>query len=173
MNEVILATKQKVYHQFKQFVTITCYLWVVFALFTFYKSIVLSEQHIPFAPYGLAFVNALVMAKVMLIAQGLHFGKWFNKSPLLYATLFKSVAFAVLLSCFKILEEILTGWYHARPLNESIGQVAGGTLGGILVVMAIFAVILIPFFAFAELSSVLGGDRLRELLFASRQNAGS
>jgi hypothetical protein len=36
----------------------------------------------------LVFINGLVMAKVMRIAQGLHFGKWFNKSSLLYATLF-------------------------------------------------------------------------------------
>jgi hypothetical protein len=75
------------------------------------------------------------------------------------------------LSCFKIVEEILTGLYRARPLNECIAEVGGGTLGGILVVMAIIAVILIPFFAFAEMSSVPGGDKLRELLFAARQNA--
>ena len=87
-------------------------------------------------------------------------------------TLFKSSAFASVLGCFKILEEILIGFFHGHSINESINTVVGGTLQGILVQMAILAVLLIPFFAFAELGSVLGQDELNKLLLSSRHISG-
>jgi hypothetical protein len=170
MNAPNRNLKQRVYHGMKDFLVITCYLWVVFALMVLYRSVILSEQHIPFALHGIALINALALAKVMLVAQELHFGEWFNEAPLIYTTLFKSAAFALVLGCFKILEEVLIGLYHGHTFNESISAV-GGTLSGILVLMAILAVLLIPFFAFTELGKILGVDKLKQLLFTSRHVA--
>lgn len=172
MNDPNRTLKQRLYQGMKEYLAITCYLWVVFALFVLYKSVVLSEQHISYAPHGFALLNALALAKVMLVAKDLHFGERFNEAPLIYTTLFKSTAFAILLGCFKILEETLIALYHGYSFNESISAVGGGTLKGILVLMTILAVVLIPFFAFAELGSVLGEDKLRKLLFTSRHIAG-
>jgi pilus assembly protein TadC len=170
MNAPNRNLKQRVYHGMKDFLVITCYLWVVFALMVLYRSVISSEQHIPFALHGIALINALALAKVMLVAQELHFGEWFNEAPLIYTTLFKSAAFALVLGCFKILEELLIGLYHGHSFNESISAV-GGTLSGILVLMAILAVLLIPFFAFTELGKILGKDKLKQLLFTSRHVA--
>jgi hypothetical protein len=116
--------------------------------------------------------NALVLAKVILVAQR-FVGEWLNEMALIYTTLFKSVAFAILLGCLKIIEETLRGLYRGLSYNESIlVAVGGGTLTGALVFMAILAVVLIPFFAFTELGSVLGEERLRTLLFTPRRAAG-
>lgn len=172
MNDSKPTLKQKAYQGVKEYLVITCYLWVVFALFVLYKSVVLAEHHIPFAPQGFALLNALALARVIMVAQHLHFGERFNEAPLIYTTVFKSVAFAILLGCFKILEETLIGLYHGHSFYESISAVGGGTLKGILVLITILAVVLIPFFAFTELSSVFGEDKLRKLLFTSRQIAG-
>jgi hypothetical protein len=148
------------------------YLWVVFALFVLYSSVILSEHRIQFAPHGFALVNALALAKVILVAQK-FVGKWLNEMPLIYTTLFKSAAFAVLLGCLKIIEETLRGLYRGLSYDESIRvAVGGGTLTGALVFMAILAVVLIPLFAFTELSSVLGEGKLRTLLFTPRRAAG-
>jgi hypothetical protein len=67
---------------------------VVFGLFVLHRSVISSEQHIPYAPHGFALLNALALGKVMLVAQDLHFGEWFNEAPLVLTTLFKSSAFA-------------------------------------------------------------------------------
>jgi hypothetical protein len=156
----------------KNYLILACYLWVVFASFVLYSSVILSEHHIPFAPHGFAFINALVLARVILVAQR-FVGEWLNEMPLIYTTLLKSVAFAVLLGCLKIIEETLRGLYRGLSYNESIlVAVGGGTLTGALVFMAILAVVLIPFFAFTELSSVLGEERFKTLLFTPRRAAG-
>ena len=92
---------------------------------------------------------------------------------LIYTTLFKSVAFAILLGCLKIIEETLRGLYRGLSYNESIlVAVGGGTLTGALAFMAILAVVLIPFFAFTELSRVLSEEKWRTLLFTSPHATG-
>jgi hypothetical protein len=160
--------KQKAYRGLKEYLAISFYLWLVFGLFVLYKSVLLSEQHFSLVAHGVALFNALALAKVMLVAQELHFADYFKKKPLIYPTLFKSVAFAIVLGCFKILEEGGVGWYHHKSFSESITEIGGGSLCGILVLMAILAVLLIPFFGFSELRRIFGEDKLQRLFFVSR-----
>jgi hypothetical protein len=170
MSEPKSTLKQKARQGLKEYLTIAGYLWVVFALFVLYKSVVLAEHHIPFAPQGVALLNALALAKVMMVAQHLHMGEKFKQAPLIYTTLFKSIAFAIVLGCFKMVEEVLKGLYHGKSLNESVHRI-GGALEGILVLMTILTVVLIPYFAFMELDSILGKGSLRKLLFSPRHTA--
>jgi hypothetical protein len=163
--------KQRFYHGMLEFFFIAAYLWVVFALFLLYKSVILAEHDIPFAAEGFALINALALAKVMLVAQDLHLADRFKDAPLIYPTFFKSVTFAIILGCFKILEEALIGLYHGKSFSQSITEIGGGTLKGILSLTAILAVLLIPFFAFTELRDVLGEGKLRKLFLVSRHSA--
>ena len=170
VNKSNRTLKQKAYQQLKEYLAITLYLWLVFGLFVLYKSILLSEQGFSLAAHGMALFNALALGKIMLVARGLHFADYFREKPLIYPTILKSVAFAVVLGCFKILEEVAVGWYHSKSFSESIHEIGGGTLGGILALMAILAVLLIPFFAFTELRQILGADKLERLFFTSRHH---
>ena len=67
--------KQIAYLQLKEFLLIAVYLWVVFGLLVMFKSVVLAEHHIAFAYHGFALINALALAKVMLVAKDLHLGE--------------------------------------------------------------------------------------------------
>jgi type III secretory pathway component EscS len=161
--------KQKVYQGIKDYLILTAYLWLVFALFVLYRSVILAEQDIPFVAHGLALLNALALAKVMLVAQDLHFAEGkFNNAPLIYPTLFKSIAFALVLGLFKIVEEALIGLVHHHSFSQSIAEIGGGTLKGILSLMAILTVLLIPFFAFSELRNNLTQLDFHKLFFESR-----
>ena len=163
--------KQRVYHGVRDYLLISLYLWIILGLFVLYRSIILSEEHIPFAAHGFALLNALALAKVMLVAQDLHFAERLREQPLIYPTLFKSAAFAVVLGVFKILEEALIGLYHGRSFSESIASIGGGTLNGILMLMLLLAVLLIPFFGFTEVDRVFGEQKLKNLFFRSRHPA--
>jgi hypothetical protein len=160
--------KQRAYQGIKEYLVISCYLWVVFGLFVLYKSVILAEQHIGLASQGFALLNALALAKVMLVAQELHLVDQFKEAPLIYPTLFKSGTFAILLGCFKIIEETVVGLYHRRSVTESISALGGGTLNGILSLVVLLAFLLIPFFGFTELRRVFGEGKLQKLFFTSR-----
>jgi len=97
--------KQKALHEAREFVGIALYLFVVFSLFEAYKSVILAEYHLAFALHELALINALALAKVILVAQELHLADRFRDAPLIYPTLLKSFVFTIVLACFKIAEE--------------------------------------------------------------------
>jgi hypothetical protein len=159
--------KQKAYEEFKEFLGIAFYLWMVFSVMLLYKSALLSEQG-SFIGHGIAIINALALGKIMLIAQHFNFAENFRERPLIYPTIFKSIAFAIILGIFKVLEEAGIGWYHGKSFAESIGDIGGGTLRGILALMAVLAILLIPFFGLRELGSVFGREKIARLFFTSR-----
>lgn len=169
MNTSNQKAKQRVYHAMKDFLVVTVYLWVIFGLFALYKSVILAEDHIPFAAKGFALINALVLAKVMVIAREFHFGEGFDDSPLIYPTLVKSASFSVLLASFKIIEESAVGMYHGKSFQQSIAALGGGTWQGIVCLTLLLFVMLIPFFGFTELQKCLGERRLSDLFFRSRE----
>jgi hypothetical protein len=166
MDEPKRTLKQKAYQGLKEYLVMSGYLWLVFSLFVVYRAVLLSER-ISLVAHGEALINALALGKVMLVAQELHFAERFKGRPLIYSTLFKSVAFASVLGCFKIVEEICVGLFHGESAGQSIAEVGGGTLNGILAMMAILAVLLVPFFAFTELRDIFGKEKLAGLFFTS------
>lgn len=162
------SLKERAYHEFKEFLVIALYLWVVFGLFLLYKSVILNDEPISTVAQGFALINALALAKIMLVARALRLGNWANDAPLIYPTLLKSVLFSLLLVLFKILEEVGVGLYHHRSFQESIANIGGGTLRGILTFSLLLFFMLIPFFAFTELQRVLGEGKLPQLFFRPR-----
>src|SRR6516165_11934586 len=163
--------KQKAYHELKEFFGIALYLWVILALFQFYRSLLLEEEHISVVAHQwFAVINALALGKVLLIAKALHLGEWADDWPLIYPTLLKSALFTIVLACFKILEDAGLGMYRGKSFQQSIADLGGGTLNGILCVSLIMFVMLIPFFVLTELQGVLGEGKLIQLFFRPRRS---
>ena len=167
------GVKQKAYRQLKDFLAIALYLSLVFGLLITYKSVILAEHRIPFAYHGLAVINALALAKVMLAAKDLRLGERFNEAPLIYPTIIKSALFTIVLACFKILEETIVGFYHGQSFHQSISGFGGGTWKAILTLTLLLFVILIPFVGFGELQRVLGEGKLARIFLRPRSTGES
>jgi hypothetical protein len=146
---------------------IFAYLWVLLGLFSMYKSIVLNEQNLIYHQ-GFAFINAWLLAKVMLTAEMFHVADNLKHKPLIYPIVFKSAVFSAILMSFYIIEETLIGMWHGKTAAESIPDIGGGSLKGILVVGLIMFVVLMPFFALREIGRDIGDDKLHELFFVRR-----
>ena len=160
--------KQIAYEQLKEYLVAAVYLWVVFGLFLMYKAVILAEQHVAFVYHGLAIINALALAKVMLVAKDLHLGEQFDEAPLIYPTVLKSALFAAVLACFKILEEAAIGLYHGKSFRQSIAELGGGSWTAILTLTLLIFVVLIPFVGFGELQRVFGAEKLARIFFHQR-----
>lgn len=162
---------QRAYHEFKEFLIIVLYLWVVIGLFLLYKSVLLNEEHISSLAKGFAIINALVLGKIILVARALHVGDWSNRWPLIYPTVVKSALFSIVLALFKILEAAVVAWYHHESFQQTIFEFGGGTAKGILTLTLLMFVVLIPFFGFSELQRVLGEGKLAQIFFGPRESA--
>ncbi len=152
----------KIIVEIKKFLGMAVYLWVMFGLLALLASVVLAERHISYRFYGFAIINSLILAKVMLVAEDLHFGENFEDRPLIYPISYKAVLFAILFICFDLAEEVLLGVARGNTFAQSIPNIGGGRPIGVFFVAIILSVGLIPFFAFREIGRVIGK---RELLF--------
>jgi hypothetical protein len=160
-----LTLKERVIGEAKKFAGIVLYLWAVFIVFLLHEWVVLSEHHIGFKFYGLAMINAVLLGKIMLVAENFHFAEQLNRKPLVYPIVYKSVAFTTLLFVAYIVEEMLFGVLGGNGLAASVPAIGGGTVLGFVLLWCIFCLVLIPFFAFKEIERAVGPDMLRALLF--------
>jgi hypothetical protein len=158
--------KRKAIDAMKEYLVMVAYLWLILGLFALYRAVILA-QDTSLLERGIVIINALVLAKVMLIAKELRLGEVARHRPLIYPTLLRSALFAMVMTVFKVLEEAVRGLLKGQSLGQSIAEIGGGTWEGMLCVTAILFVALIPFFGFSELQRVLVKARLRELFFHS------
>lgn len=120
---------------------------------------------------GFAAVNALIMGKVILIGEALHVGEQLSEKRLIYSVLFRSAAFALLVVCFDVVEEVIVGLIHGKSLVASIPKLGGGGLEGMLLFGIMAFVVLIPFFLFTEVQEAVGKEKLQAVIFHQRSKA--
>jgi uncharacterized protein DUF4339 len=158
------SLRARLLEELKSFLIIFAYLWLVFLVFLVHEWTVLASHQIGFRFYGLAVVNALVLSKIMLIAEGLHFADRLKHKPLIYPIAFKSIAFSVLLVVAYIVEEIAVGLFRGKTVAESFPEIGGGGVVGVLTTGAIMCVALVPFFSFREIASAIGEAEFRAMM---------
>src|ERR1700730_7519718 len=169
-NERLLRLKTRAIDETRELFGIFIYLWVLLSLFSLHKALVLNDESLIYHQ-GFALINALALAKVVLVAEFFHVGDNLKNRPLIYPIMFKSAVFAAILLCFHMIEEMLLGVLHGKPLFQSVPDIGGGKLQGILMVGIIMFVVLMPFFAFRELERAIGTEELRSLLFGDETKA--
>jgi len=157
--------KQRASEEFRRFLVIFLYLWVVFGLLSLHKSIVLSQHHLDYEEHTFAFINAFVFAKVLLTAEYLRLGTRFSHKPLIYPILYKCFIFTVVLIAFHIVESVVVGVWHGNTIANSLPPMLGWNPHGLLAVGLICFILLIPFFGFREITRVIGQRQMRTLLF--------
>ena len=147
----------------KRFLVMFLYLWILFGLFALYQRIILRQEGINFTEQG----YALVLGKVMLIAEDLKIGRRLRPSPLIYPILADSIIFAVLFIIFHVMEHMIIGLLQGKTVAASVPVIGGGGLAGLVSVAVIYFVALTPFFALKHLSRELGEGRLKAMLFGT------
>jgi hypothetical protein len=120
---------------------------------------------------GFAAVNALIMGKVILVGEALHFGERFREKRVIYSALLTSAVFALLAICFNVVEGEIVGLIHGKSIAASIPEMGGGGLEGMALYGIMAFVVLIPFFLFAELQQLIGKDKLHSLILEKRSRA--
>jgi hypothetical protein len=157
--------------EFVHYIVIAAYLYVCFGALIFYKEAILQSQGAAFAAYGLALGKALILAKFILVAHALKIGDRNKPNRLALGIVLKSLLFAVLLIGLSVIEEIAVGFFRGRQPQDVLGEIAGGTFPQVLATNLLILLIMLPYFAFREISASLGEGRLMQLLFEKRPSA--
>jgi len=154
--------KQKVAHEFKEFVVIFLYLAFFFCAVGTYRMLLLSDFRDSYLNYSFALINALVIGKVILIGEYAHLGKKYETRRLVFSSIYKALLFSVLVFAFHIAEEAIKRRLHGESSVAALHNIHfDDLLGRSLVVFCTF----VPLFAFRELRRVLGEDQFYHLVF--------
>lgn len=166
-SEAKAGLRQKLNQEMKQFVIVFLYLGLLIGAFNLYRWLLMAEYHIGAFAFGYALVEALVLAKIIIIGENLGIGERFADRPLIIPTLYKAVLFALCVLAFSIVEHLLKGFLHRQTLAEIL-QESLKERYELLARILIMFVAFIPFFAFREAMRALGEVKLLDLFFRRR-----
>jgi hypothetical protein len=154
--------KQKAIHEGEEFAGIAIYLAFFFCAVVAYSSLLLNQFHVSYFKYGTALLNAIIIAKVILIGEYARLGKRREAKPLVESAIYKALAFSLLVCAFHVVEEAIKALFHGRPLVSIFQEIRyEELLGRTIIVFCTF----VPLFAFRELARVLGETEFRNLFF--------
>ncbi|MGB2626545.1 MAG: hypothetical protein WAK20_07130 [Candidatus Acidiferrum sp.] len=156
------TTKEKVEHELRELAIIFLYLAFFFCALVTYSMLLLNKYDIPFYNYGTALLNALIIAKVILIGEYARLGKRHEHKPLVLSALYKAIYFSILVFAFHVVEELVKRMIHGEGIVGGFQHLRFDDIAArTLVIFCAF----LPLFAFRELRRVIGDDKFRELFF--------
>jgi hypothetical protein len=162
------SLKEKIFHEMAEYWLIVGYLGLVFAAFTQYRRLVLAAHDIAYTEYGVALIEALILAKVIMIGDVLRLGRGLEKKPLIYPTIFRTVVFSLFICAFTFIEHAVKNLWSGNGMGGSFVEFYGKEFNEFLAGFLVVFVAFIPFFAFRELGRVLGEGKIRTLFFQRR-----
>jgi hypothetical protein len=160
---------QRAMHEFKELLFITLYLYITIGAVILMKTGVLRTQGIEFAPWGIAIVKAVVLAKFMLIGEAMKIGGRNTTGPLIWPTVQKAFGLLVLLIAMTIIEEAVVGLFHHQSIAASLSDLFGPRLEETLAGYLIMLLVLLPYCAFRVLGEALGEGRLVRMFLSSER----
>jgi len=167
------SLKEKAIEELKVFWLITLYLAVFLGSFTVYRRLILKEFGVTYLHYGFALIEALIIAKVILIGQAFGLARRFERGPLILSVIYKSVLFGLFVALFSILEHVVEGLFHREDFAAILRHLTDIGIYEILARVIMMIVAFIPFFAFWEIGRVFGPNKLFALFFSRRSEISS
>ena len=162
------SLKERALEEFKIYWIITLYLAVFLGSFTVYRRLILEELDVAYLNYGFALIEALIIAKVILIGKAFGLGRRFERGPLFLSVLYKSILFGILVFLFGILERVVEGLIHKKDWAGILQSMTELGLYELLARIVMLVLAFVPFFAFWEIGRVLGPGKLSALFFSKQ-----
>jgi hypothetical protein len=163
--------KRKLFLEMTAYSINVAYLTILFAVFTSYRRLILAQYDITYENWGISFIKAMVLAKVVMVGGLFHFGRRLEKKPLILLTLFNSFLFTVWVALFASVESAVRGLLHNKGLAGALDHLLSEGTHEFYAKCLIVFVSFIPFFAFKELGRVLGKGKIWEWFFRKGQVA--
>jgi hypothetical protein len=168
VNEKKNGLKQRILHELIKYWLIVLCMAIFFGAFSSYRRLLLAHYGISYEDYGISVIRALVLAKVVLVAETFRLGRGYEEKPLVVPTLYKTFLFTLCVAVYDIAEGLVRGLIGGLgpmgALDEVTSRFNYELLSRALVIFLAF----IPLFAVRELRRVLG-EGVTDIFFRRRQ----
>jgi hypothetical protein len=156
--------KQKAIHEGWELLVLFVYLGFFFCALVTYRALLLKGYESVSLDYGFALLNALIIAKVILIGDFVRAVHKFEARALVLSVLYKSLIYGLFVFIFHLIEEIIKELIHHGEITKVFHEVKLDQLAGrCLIIFCTF----MPLFGFRELRRVIGEEEFHALVFRS------
>ena len=155
-----LSLKQRAAREMEESLVVALYLSALLVALTVYRRLLMSEVGVPYLHYGYAFIEAPILAKVILIGETLHFGERHEDKALIVSALYKSLIFGLLALVAHVLEHVI----HALVMGESPAAAVAHQRSEIAIYTLVVFVAFVPFFSLQQAGRLLGEERFLYVL---------
>lgn len=158
------AITAKVKQEARTYLWLSAYLYVVFGALILYKAAVLRDQGLSFAPWGIAIVKALVLAKFLMVAEMLVARHRAGPRPFPLAVAQRAILLGLVLILMTIIEEWVVGMFHGRALAETLGEIFGPRWREFVASALLVTMTLVPYVGLQRVRESLDEESWRRLM---------
>lgn len=141
------------------------FLTFLLSTFTIYQRILLHQYSNQYIHYGYSIIEALILAKIIIIGQSFKLGERFARMPLIVPVTYKTFLFCLLLIFFELVEHVVVLLYSGANFSNLYQEFAMINTNIIFAKTFVMLIVFYFFFSFLELARVLGGKKLIKLFF--------
>lgn len=166
-----LSWKQRFLHEMRVYVFLTLFLTLFLCSLSSYRRLILGESAIDFVRYGYNFVEAMILAKIILLGRFFKLGERYLDKSLIFPTIYGAVIMTCFVVVFAAAEKFVTGFFEGKMMADVYHHLLTHGFREVVGVGPVFFFFFIVFFAFIQLERVIGEDKLFNLFF-NRKNTG-
>jgi hypothetical protein len=153
-------------HEIRELIPVTLFFFFSFQLLALTEALMLEQYGIRVSAFVNATIMAVVVGKVVLIADHFPFVNRFPDKPLFYNVVWKTVIYLVASLVFRYAEHFIHFWRQTGNVAEAnrrlIDEVVWTHFWGVQLWLL---VLLFIYCAFRELVRVLGRERIIKMFF--------
>ena len=158
-------------HELLEVVFPMIFFFVAFNVITYTKKLMLEQYGIEFSGFVAAAVGALIVAKVVLIADRIPFINKYPDKPLIYNVVWKTVIYIFVTFVVRFLEYLLPLWWKHRSLGIAADRLWDETIWPHFWAIQIWLFCLFfVYVSFRELARTLGEERFFQMFFGLRRS---
>jgi hypothetical protein len=163
----------KLKHLVQELIPVVGFFFVTFQLLALTEALMLKQYGISVSVFLTATLSALVVGKVVLIADHFPLVNRFPTKPLSYNVLWKTAIYFAALAALRYAEHFLHFWRHSRNLAEANRRMIDEMVWPhFFVVQLWLLVLMLVYCAFRELVRALGRDRIIQMFFKEPASPG-
>jgi hypothetical protein len=156
-------------HEFREVLPPAIFFLISFHIVVLDRRLLLRQYGLPLASMAGATVGALLVAKVVLIADALPFINRFPARPLIYNIVWKTVIYVVASLMVHYLEHLVPIWWHTGDLGAANRRLASEIVWPHFWAVQLWLVVLLfVYCALRELVRAIGREKVVDMLFGHR-----
>ena len=153
--------RSRLVHELVSFAGVAIYLWIILLMLKLHEIVVLKQHGLVTQDAHPAIVQALILGKVVLLAEMLRLGRRIGTPSPAIDIVWKAALFAVALLLFEIGEHAALAYWHGTSVYLAVSD--ADTIGKVSTRIAIMTIALLPYFVYKEAQKQHGSLSLLSL----------